>query len=482
MTDAHTATITDDAAKAYQRAAEVAKKLLEVSDGYSWESADGIYHTIIGLIDTHPTTALAKLPAEPSAWRPIKSAPRDGDEFIGRCEPGRAEFSCFWDGEAFAHYDHADGLIYYPVKEWRPLAIATPQTPAPQVPQHPDDIAVDQFAAAMKDKLARKRAEGRGGWDEPNQCSIAYLSRLLTEHVEKGDPVDVGNLAMMIHQRGASVADERERYADKVKSRSDVIVTPQATAPQSDMTAFQGSHDADSRLQAAAREAGWALSQLVDGIDWDKREQVSAIIGRLGLALRQAPAPQAPEHPDDIAVDRFAAAMIAASALLSELLAKVEAQKAYWNAKQRGLPSIEDYTDDEGEVSLPSDIGPLLEQASANGRYSAADWWLSTITAVFAKLPAAQGVMQPTHRHKKRATEYVLIGIGRMQTSHWRDPSTPADNCPHGTSINMREVAIYRSVDDGSLWARPREEFEDGRFKPLPAALALLERIGGQDG
>jgi hypothetical protein len=33
----------------------------------------------------------------------------------------------------------------------------------------------------------------------------------------------------------------------------------------------------------------------------------------------------------------------------------------------------------------------------------------------------------------------------------------------------MREVAIYRSVDDGSLWVRPREEFEDGRFAALDA-------------
>lgn len=70
---------------------------------------------------------------------------------------------------------------------------------------HTDDIAVDRFAEAMKAKLANKRAEGRGGWDNPAECSIAFLSQLLREHVAKGDPVDVGNLAMMIHQRGGSV-------------------------------------------------------------------------------------------------------------------------------------------------------------------------------------------------------------------------------------------------------------------------------------
>ena len=70
---------------------------------------------------------------------------------------------------------------------------------------HPDDLAVDRFAAAMKAKLAKKRSEGRGGWDKPDECSIAFLSQLLREHVAKGDPVDVGNLAMMVHQRGGII-------------------------------------------------------------------------------------------------------------------------------------------------------------------------------------------------------------------------------------------------------------------------------------
>lgn len=71
--------------------------------------------------------------------------------------------------------------------------------------QHPDDLAVDRFAAAMKAKLAKKRDEGRGGWEDKEHCSNAFLSRLLVEHVQKGDPVDVGNLAMMIHQRGEGI-------------------------------------------------------------------------------------------------------------------------------------------------------------------------------------------------------------------------------------------------------------------------------------
>lgn len=66
---------------------------------------------------------------------------------------------------------------------------------------HSDDVAVDLFAAAMKAKLAQKRAEGRGGWETP-ECTADFLSGLLRDHVEKGDPLDVGNFAMMLHQRG----------------------------------------------------------------------------------------------------------------------------------------------------------------------------------------------------------------------------------------------------------------------------------------
>lgn len=71
--------------------------------------------------------------------------------------------------------------------------------------QHPDDLAVDRFAAAMKVKLAEKRAQGYGGWDDVEKCTISWLSELLRNHIDKGDPVDVGNFAMMIHQRGGVI-------------------------------------------------------------------------------------------------------------------------------------------------------------------------------------------------------------------------------------------------------------------------------------
>lgn len=84
-------------------------------------------------------------------------------------------------------------------------AIAAGYATPSLISQEPDDLAVDRFAAAMKAKLARKREQGRGGWDDPAQCTVEFLTELLHEHVLKGDPVDVGNFAMMLFNRGALI-------------------------------------------------------------------------------------------------------------------------------------------------------------------------------------------------------------------------------------------------------------------------------------
>lgn len=68
---------------------------------------------------------------------------------------------------------------------------------------HPDDIAVDKFAAAMKAKMAKQRAKGYDGWDDEAACPVDRLQSMLVEHVAKGDPVDVGNFAMMLFNRDA---------------------------------------------------------------------------------------------------------------------------------------------------------------------------------------------------------------------------------------------------------------------------------------
>lgn len=81
---------------------------------------------------------------------------------------------------------------------------------------HNDDIAVDVFALAMKTKMALCRVLGRGGWDDPSRCSIERLQHMLAACMTKGDPVDVGNLAMMLHHRRGST---RPPQAERVEPR-----------------------------------------------------------------------------------------------------------------------------------------------------------------------------------------------------------------------------------------------------------------------
>lgn len=69
---------------------------------------------------------------------------------------------------------------------------------------HPDDLAVDRLAVAMKAKLEEKRLQGYEGWDKPDRTSVEFLADALVEHVEKGDPVDVANFAMMLRERGVT--------------------------------------------------------------------------------------------------------------------------------------------------------------------------------------------------------------------------------------------------------------------------------------
>ncbi|MFO3704400.1 hypothetical protein ACI6Q5_05310 [Xanthomonas codiaei] len=72
--------------------------------------------------------------------------------------------------------------------------------------RHPDDVAVDELAAAMKLKLRRVREKGRGGWKDRQQCTGQQLSDMLRANVDKGDPVDVANFCMFLQQRGEPIA------------------------------------------------------------------------------------------------------------------------------------------------------------------------------------------------------------------------------------------------------------------------------------
>lgn len=65
-----------------------------------------------------------------------------------------------------------------------------------------DDQSVEAFAVAMKAKLTKKREQGYGGWQH---ATAEHLSRLLFEHLTKGDPVDIANFAMMLHQNSQPI-------------------------------------------------------------------------------------------------------------------------------------------------------------------------------------------------------------------------------------------------------------------------------------
>lgn len=74
-----------------------------------------------------------------------------------------------------------------------------------QVDQHPDNQAIDTFAAEMKTKLAEARAKGRHGWME-SWVHDKQLAELMVGHFAKGNAgnfEDIANFAMMLHQRGA---------------------------------------------------------------------------------------------------------------------------------------------------------------------------------------------------------------------------------------------------------------------------------------
>lgn len=66
-----------------------------------------------------------------------------------------------------------------------------------------DDYCVEQFAVAMKRKLADSRAKGRSGW---KTCKADHLSHMLREHCDKGDPRDVANFCMFLWAKGSSIS------------------------------------------------------------------------------------------------------------------------------------------------------------------------------------------------------------------------------------------------------------------------------------
>ena len=60
----------------------------------------------------------------------------------------------------------------------------------------------------------------------------------------------------------------------------------------------------------------------------------------------------------------------------------------------------------------------------------------------------------PTHRHKKRGTTYEVFGRATLESA--------------APIHEGAELTIYRD-QGGKLWARPADEFHDGRFQTVRA-------------
>lgn len=69
-----------------------------------------------------------------------------------------------------------------------------------------DSYCVNRFAHVMKEKLADARRKGRSGWQ---QCDPSVLRQMLRDHVEKGDPRDVANIAMFLWALGESTSEPK---------------------------------------------------------------------------------------------------------------------------------------------------------------------------------------------------------------------------------------------------------------------------------
>jgi len=127
---------------------------------------------------------------------------------VGKREFGETCWPLKWVTQGRREDRYTEELVFIPGLSfgepedgaWRELP-----APQPEAGQHPDDKAVDRFAARMKWKLAQKRNQGRDGWQDrawsPEQISLA-----LREHVGKGDPLDVANYCMFLAARNEPIA------------------------------------------------------------------------------------------------------------------------------------------------------------------------------------------------------------------------------------------------------------------------------------
>lgn len=78
---------------------------------------------------------------------------------------------------------------------------------------------------------------------------------------------------------------------------------------------------------------------------------------------------------------------------------------------------------------------------------------IAALRALFAER-RLELIFPTTHRHIKRGTFYAEVGRGTLQTAHLLEDG--------------RELVCYVGIDDGRIWFRPGDEFDDSaRFEAI---------------
>ena len=117
-------------------------------------------------------------------------------------------------------------------------------------PQHPDDAAIDEFATGMKSAMAAGRAQGKNGWHDKHDCSATYLRTLLRVAISKGEPLHVGNYAMMLFNRGERTASPEAAALRAAIEASDVKASLRPVAPSGFADAVKCLSEAFTALSA----------------------------------------------------------------------------------------------------------------------------------------------------------------------------------------------------------------------------------------
>lgn len=124
---------------------------------------------------------------------------------------------------------------------------------------------------------------------------------------------------------------------------------------------------------------------------------------------------------------------------LEALSVKADAQVEYWRNKQNEYPALDEFLDEDGILDLPEEISPILSQSSANGSYSEADWWRSTIRGIIAAVNETSVARGPLHRLKTFANEIIDLAA--------------EDDAPDGGSIHRRAVELGLLHENKSVTA-----------------------------